>query len=185
MKIISVDIPFDEKGNYVFAQLCDTTGELHKWWKTFFFHFPKPERRQLAMSAYTECVIEWCDDCSDLPRPDIATTAGVDLVFNEKAYAAIGHMMKESGDFYIAHLGDERMYLYLSWETVSDLDLEIVTHHAYHVHPIAPSNRPSIRDNLLFISEILLESITKNSLSGLVPLVEYMEFPHTQKDVKS
>jgi hypothetical protein len=190
MKIISVDIPFDKKGNPALAQLCDTTGELHKWWETFFFHFPKPERRQLATSAYKECAIEWCDDCADLQRPDIATTAGVDLVLNEKAYAAVGHIMKESGDFYIAHLGDERMYLYLSWETVSDLDLEIATHHAYHrsrqghVHPIVPSNRPSICDGSLFISESLFEEITKNSLSGLVSLVEYIEFPRAQNDIK-
>ncbi len=185
MKIISVDIPFDKKGRPIFAQLCDTSGELHKWWETFFFHFPKPERRQQAASAYKECAIEWCDGYADLPRPDIATTAGVDLVLNENAHAAVGTLMKESGDFYIARLGDERMYLYLSWETVSDLDFEVATHHAYHIHPIVPSSRHSMRDGSLFVSESLLEEITKNNLSGLVSLVEYIEFPHVQKENKN
>ena len=116
---------------------------------------------------YKGCDLAWCTDYEDLPRPDITSTAGVDFVLNEKAYAAIGLLMQESGDFYVARLDGKKVYMYLSWKTISCLKGEIAKHHIYRIYQNTPVTHHNIHNSELFISKFLLNEISKNGLTGL------------------
>ena len=169
MKILSADIPFDPQGNPLFAQLCDSTKNLHAWWKTVFFHTPKSDKRRWATATYQECGLEWCSDHNNLPRPDVMTTAGVDWVLNAKAYQALRHLLSDTGDFYAAHIGDgEKIYLYLCWESLSLETVKKGVPHVFHVDHQSMIDHRDIPNGTLFVSDHFRATIAENGITGLL-----------------